>query len=94
MRIIAVLIPVFVVNVGCFFVLRAGGATTVTFLFDSGSMWLVAVPVAFVLAKFTPVSIFYLYLAVQGVDVIKMMFGIYLVSKKTWVRNLTIGNDV
>ncbi len=66
----------------------------ITFIFDSGTMWVLAVPVAYLLATLTNLSIFYIYLAVQGVDVIKMFFGIYLVSKKTWVRNLTLDSHI
>lgn len=94
MRVVSVLIPIFAVNVGCFFILRAGGSSLVTFLFDSGSMWLFAVPLAFVLARYTHVSIVYMYLFVQSLDFIKMFFGIYLVSKKRWVRNLTLEPDM
>ena len=41
----------------CYYTLRAGGKTLVTFLFDSVFVWTLAVPVAYVLAHFTALPI-------------------------------------
>jgi putative MATE family efflux protein len=88
MLVIAIFLPVFMINVGCFFVLRAGGATYSTFLFDSGFMWLIAVPLALLLSTLTSISIVWVYFLVQGSDLIKTFIGVHLVRKKHWIRNL------
>ena len=36
-----------------YFTLRSGGKTVVTFFFDSVFVWIVSVPIAFVLSRFT-----------------------------------------
>ena len=88
--IIACFLPVFAYNTGCFFVLRAGGKTSLTFIFDSGFMWVLAVPTAFILTLFTSLPIIIVYLCVQALDLVKTALGTYMLGKKTWLRNLTI----
>jgi len=39
-----------------YFTLRAGGKTMVTFLFDSAFVWLINIPVAYVLSRYTAMS--------------------------------------
>ena len=45
---------------------RSGGKTLVTFLFDSVFTWVIVVPVAFVLAKYTALGIVAVYFLVQA----------------------------
>ena len=90
MLIVACCLPIFAYNTGCFFVLRSGGKTSLTFIFDSGFMWVCAVPVAFILSVFTSLPIVYVYLAVQLLDLIKTTLGTIFLGKKTWLRNLTV----
>ena len=90
MLIVACCLPIFAYNTGCFFVLRSGGKTSLTFIFDSGFMWVCAVPVAFILSVFTSLPIVYVYLSVQLLDLIKTTLGTIFLGKKTWLRNLTI----
>lgn len=71
-----------------YFTLRSGGKTLITFLFDSCSLWLVNLPVAFLLARLTGLSLVQMYLVVQLVDSLKAILGLYLVNKRTWVNNL------
>nr|MCR5310942.1 MATE family efflux transporter [Lachnospiraceae bacterium] len=44
-----------------YFTLRSGGRTFITFLFDSAFLWVISWPVAFVLSRFTGLTIGYLY---------------------------------
>lgn len=92
MLIVALFMPVYAYNTGCFFVLRSGGKTLLTFIFDSGFMWVIAVPAAFALSLFTGIEITLVYLLVQALDLIKTIVGTKMVLGKTWVRNLTITN--
>lgn len=73
----------------CYFTLRSGGKTLLTFLFDSVSMWIVNLPVAFILAHFTGVPLIPMYAIVQVVDALKTVLGLYLVKKGIWINNLT-----
>ncbi len=72
----------------CYFTLRCGGKTLITFFFDSVYVWVVCVPVAFILARFTDLTIIPLFAIVQSVDIIKCVIGLILVKKGVWVNNL------
>ena len=72
-----------------YFTMRSGGQTGVTFLFDSGFVWIVCVPLAFVLSRFTSISILPLYALCQGVEIVKSFVGAWLIRRGKWIRNLT-----
>ena len=72
----------------CYFTLRCGGKTLITFFFDCVYVWTVCVPVAFILARFTDLPIIPLYAVVQAVDIIKCVVGFVLVKKGVWINNL------
>ena len=92
MLIVALFLPLYAYNTGCFFVLRSGGKTSLTFIFDSGFMWVIAVPAAFLLALFTPLEITLVYFVVQCFDLIKSIIGTKMIIGKSWIKNLTITN--
>ena len=75
------------VNVA-YFTLRAGGKTVVTFFFDCGFIWIVCVPLAFVLSRFTAMPILPMFLCVQAVELVKCVVGYLLVKSRRWVNNL------
>lgn len=91
-RIGACCMPLFGFENASYFTLRAGGKTGITFLFDSGFMWTVVVPVAFVLSRFTSMSILPLYACCQLTGIIKCTIGFILVRKGVWVNNIV--NDM
>ncbi len=71
-----------------YFVIRSGGRTFITFLFDCGFSWAISVPAAFVLAHFTGLPILWVYATVNGLDVLKCFAGALLVHKDIWVKNI------
>lgn len=71
-----------------YFTLRSGGKSLITFIFDSGFMWGISVPLAFVLSKYTALSILPLYFTVQSVCIIKGFIGVCLVGKGSWIKNI------
>ena len=73
---------------GSYFTLRSGGKTVMTFIFDSGFVWLCSVPVAFILSRFTGVSIIYLYITVQALDLLKCVLGNIFVKKGVWLNTV------
>mgnify|MGYP003536782900 FL=1 len=85
----AALMPVHSYLNATYFTLRSGGKTLVTFLFDSGFVWCLMIPVAFVLSRFTDLSIFPLYVICNGLDLIKCALGTYMLKKGSWIQNLT-----
>ncbi|HOI47407.1 MAG TPA: MATE family efflux transporter [Bacilli bacterium] len=93
MRVIALCLPIFAFNAGCFFILRAGGATKTTLIFDAVYVWAIAIPLAFGLSYLTGLPIILVYLIVQLAEIIKSFFGSYLIRKGIWIKNLTTDKE-
>lgn len=70
-----------------YFTLRSGGKTFVTFLFDSGTLWVLSVPVAFIL-YYAGVSIYWVFPVIQLIGIVKVIVGLTLVGKRVWVKTL------
>lgn len=71
-----------------YFTLRSGGKTLVTFLFDSVYSWILIVPSAYLLCKFTNLPILGVYAIIQAYDFIKVLIGYVLIQKGIWISNL------
>lgn len=89
-RIAAVYMPICAFLNACYFTLRAGGRTIVTFFFDSVFVWCVCIPFAYVLSRYTDVPIVLLYLYCQLLDLIKCAVGFVLVKKGVWLSNIVV----
>lgn len=72
----------------CYFTLRSGGKTIVTFLFDSVFVWCVSVVLAATLVRLTPLPVIAVYILVQSADLIKCGIGYILVRKGVWIQNM------
>lgn len=88
---IAAFMPVHAFTNATYFTLRSGGKTFITFLFDSGFVWCVSVPVAFCLSRFTAMPIVPLYILVLSADFIKCVLGYIFVKKGIWL-NVVVGS--
>lgn len=86
--VMAYMMPFCAFTNAAYFTLRSGGCTGITFIFDSVYMWCLVVPIAFVLSRFTDISVVPLYMLVQGTEFIKAVIGYALVKKGVWLRNL------
>ena len=75
-----------------YFVLRSGGQTYITFLFDSGFVWAVMVPLGFILSQFTGIDILPLYFICQSTNILKAAVGSYFLGKGKWIQNLAINS--
>ena len=84
----AALMPINAFTNACYFTLRSGGKTIITFIFDSAFLWVIAVPAAFVLSHFSPMPILPMYITVSLLDLIKCAVGYYLVKRRKWVNNI------
>lgn len=71
-----------------YFTLRSGGKTIVTFFFDSVFVWVISVPLAFLLSHLTDLSIYSIYFSVMSADLIKCVIGFVLVKKGVWLQNI------
>ena len=77
----------------CYVTLKTGGEAGTTFVIDSGLMWAIAVPLAWILVKFTNIPLLYVYAIITGIDIFKFFISYYFVKKDKWVKNLTLINE-
>jgi Na+-driven multidrug efflux pump len=73
----------------CYFTVRSGGKTLITFLFDSFFAWAVQIPLAYLLATRTQLPILPLFACIQAVELIKCGIGFILVHKGIWINDIT-----
>lgn len=85
----ASLVWVFSISVSGYQTLRAGGQTPQTIILDAGFMWLVILPVGWFIALYTPLPMWMLYLAVQSLEILKMMLALWLIRRYDWAKDLT-----
>lgn len=85
--------PIYAFMHACYFTLRSGGKTIITFLFDSVYVWVVDIPLALILTRFTGIPIFPIYLSCQLIEIVKCGIGYVLVKKGVWINNM-VSEDV
>lgn len=71
-----------------YFTLRSGGKTIMTFIFDSGFIWVINVPLAMILAHLTSMPIVWMFLCISMLDAVKSVIGLILVKRKTWLNTI------
>lgn len=86
--IMALMMPFDAYSHAAYFTLRSGGKTGITFIFDSGYMWLISVPVALILAYFTEISAVMLFLCCQLAHMLKAFIGYFFVKSDIWIVNM------
>lgn len=87
-RIASMFMPLNAFYHASYFTLRTGGKTIITFLFDSCYVWIVNIPVAFVLSRFTGLPLLPIYFACQSVEIVKAIIGLALIKKGVWINNI------
>ena len=71
-----------------YFTIRSGGRTMITFFFDAVYTWVITVPLAFSLTRFTEMPIVQIYLCVQFIDMLKLIVGLLMLRSDFWARNV------
>lgn len=72
----------------CYFTIRSGGKTIITFIFDSMALWVVCIPVAYVIGHYTGLPITWMFVCVNAAKVVKIFIGLFLLKKGTWKHNI------
>jgi len=88
LTVVAVCMPMYAFTNSCYFTLRSGGKTMITFVFDSLYLWTLCVPLAFILSRYTSVRILPMYIIIQSLEILKCIIGFYMVRSKKWVKDL------
>lgn len=90
----AVCMPIHSVANACYFTLRSGGKTLITVLFDSCFVWVISVPLAFVLSRYTQIPVVPLYFVCTAIDVVKCIIGLVMIKKGIWINNIVDDQQV
>ena len=88
MMITAVFMPQNAFMNATYFTLRSGGKTMLTFLFDSVNGWVISIPIAFILSRFTGMHVALIMVMVMIGDWGKCILGFVLVKKGIWMQNI------
>ncbi len=88
MRVAAIFMPVGSYLNCAYFTIRSGGKTFITFLFDSAYLWVICWPIAFVLSRYTAMTIIPMYITILSLDFIKVAIGAILLKKRIWIKSL------
>ncbi|MCR5357308.1 MAG: MATE family efflux transporter, partial [Lachnospiraceae bacterium] len=82
------LMPIMAYAHASYFVIRAGGRSGITFLFDSCFVWVISVPTAFILSRFTNINVVLLVAIVQSLELPKAVIGGIMVHSGIWARQI------
>ena len=88
-RIAAVCTPIQAYLNAAYFTIRAGGRTLLTLFFDSVFIWMIMIPLSFILVRYTDMDIITVYLTVSLTELIKCFVGRFMLRKGIWIRNIT-----
>lgn len=83
-----IVMPLMAFTHASYFIIRAGGNTLITFVFDCGYTWLIVVPIAYCLSRYTGVSVPAMMFSVQWAEIIKCVIGEIMVRSGIWARNI------
>lgn len=73
---------------GCYFTIRSGGKTFITFLFDCVFTWVVCLPIAYLTCTYTALSVVGVFFCVQCADIIKVIIGAVMLRSGIWANNV------
>ena len=71
-----------------YFTIRSGGKTIITFVFDSLALWVMSIPVAFLIGHATAMDITWMFVCVNATKAVKIFIGVYLLKKGSWQHNI------
>ncbi len=72
-----------------YFAIRSGGRTFITFLFDCMYTWVVCLPIAFLLSRFTALSLPWMFFLVQCADSgLKAVIALLMLKSGIWAKNV------
>lgn len=84
----ALTVPLWSYTNACYFTLRSGGKTGITFLFDFVYTWVLLIPLAFVLTHFTNLEIHLMIAIISFSEIIKAIVGYYMKKSGIWIQNI------
>ena len=83
-----ILTPLYSFTHASYFTIRSGGKTVITFIFDSCFVWIISVPTAFILSRYTNIDVVLMLILVQSWELIKCFIGAGIVHSGIWANNI------
>ena len=83
-----IVMPLMAFTHASYFIIRSGGNTFITLVFDCGYTWLIVVPLAYCLSRYTGVSVPIMMFSVQLAEIIKCIIGEIMVRSGIWAKNI------
>lgn len=83
-----IVMPLMAFTHASYFIIRSGGNTFITLVFDCGYTWLIVVPLAYCLSRYTGVSVPIMMFSVQLAEIIKCIIGEVMVRSGIWAKNI------
>jgi putative MATE family efflux protein len=74
-------------------VLRSGGDTRFAMFLDTGTIWLIGVPLGYVAAFVFHLPVYFVILIIMSEELIKMIIGLLRFVSKKWINNLVQSTD-
>lgn len=71
-----------------YFIMRSGGNAFLTVLFDSVYTWVLVVPLAFCLSRFTSMSVTWMLFLVHAMEIVKCTIAFFFVRSGIWIKNI------
>ena len=84
----AVMMPFCAYTHASYFIMRSGGNTVITVIFDSVYTWVLVVPLAYYLSRYTGISVSWMIAIVRGMEVVKCLIAYFFVRSGVWVKNI------
>lgn len=76
-------------HVSIYYTIRSGGRVLLTMLYDSGFLWLLVVPVTFLMCRFSGLPFLTIYGICLIPEVVKAVIGTFMLKSDGWIKNLT-----
>ncbi len=90
----AIASPLWAYTNACYFTLRSGGKTGITFLFDFIFTWIIQIPLAFVLTRYSHMENHLIIAIVVYAELIKCVTGYFMVRSGLWINNIVGSSNV
>ncbi|MBQ8945714.1 MAG: MATE family efflux transporter [Lachnospiraceae bacterium] len=84
----AIFMPVSSYLHATYFIIRSGGRTGITMIFDSCFMLFISVPIAYYISRYTRLDLLTMMTIILSVDIIKCIVGGAMVHAGIWARNI------
>ena len=93
MLVCAYCMPLWGITNAAYFTLRSGGNALLTFASDSAFMWVISIPLVYVLVRFTGLPILTIFALCKLSEILKALFGIIFINTPYWMTSVVRKNS-